>query len=227
MFRAILFDIDGTLINTRGAGVRAFDTTFDKDFGIPDAARHIHFAGRTDRAIVAEVFTANRIARRPANYQRFFAGYLPRLDTELAKRRGQICPGVRAFLRDLRRQSSPPVIGLLTGNLPGGAERKLRRFGLWEEFELGAFGEKFSNRDQVAADALRTLRRHLGRSLRPDQILIIGDTPRDIQCARHIGAQVLAVATGEFTTAQLRRHKPDYCSSTLRDISVKTILEGK
>lgn len=222
MFRAILFDIDGTLINTRGAGVRAFTDTFDQDFGIHNAAHNISFAGRTDRAIVAEIFGAHRIARSAANFRRFFAGYLPRLEAELSKRRGRICPGVRAFLRDLRRQSSPPVIGLLTGNIPGGAELKLRRFQLWDEFELGAYGERYSDRDEIAAAAFRALRRKLGRSLQPQQVLIIGDTPRDIQCARAIGAKVLAVATGEFTTAELQRHKPDYVSVSLRGYSVKS-----
>ena len=225
MFRAILFDIDGTLINTRGAGVRAFIDTFDQDFGIPNAAHNISFAGRTDRSIVAEIFAAHRIARSTLRFQQFYAGYLPRLDQELLKRRGQICPGVRGLLRQLRKHTPPPVIGLLTGNIPGGAERKLRRFDLWNEFEMGAFGERFSERDQIAAHAFRTLRRKLGRTLRPEHVLIIGDTPRDIQCARAIGAKVLAVATGDFTTAQLRNHKPDLVVPTLRQVTMKRLFE--
>ena len=90
---------------------------------------------------------------------------------------------------------------------------------------MGAFGERFSERDQIAAHAFRTLRRKLGRTLRPEHVLIIGDTPRDIQCARAIGAKVLAVATGDFTTAQLRNHKPDLVVRTLRQVTVKSLFE--
>ena len=114
----------------------------------------------------------------------------------------------------------PPAIGLLTGNIRLGAEIKLTHFRLWHYFELGAFGDDHEDRNQLAVIARTQGRRRLNADLRGDQILVVGDTPLDIACARAIEAKVLAVATGRYELEQLKPHQPDWLVPALDQISV-------
>jgi phosphoglycolate phosphatase-like HAD superfamily hydrolase len=117
------------------------------------------------------------------------------------------------------------MLGLLTGNIRLGAEIKLRRYDLWEMFHIGAFADDHEERNHIAAAALQRGRRVLGKHLQPEEIVVIGDTPFDVQCGKFIGAKVLAVATGGATSDELRFHKPDWVVEDLTQISVREIYE--
>jgi phosphoglycolate phosphatase-like HAD superfamily hydrolase len=119
----------------------------------------------------------------------------------------------------LNALARPPLVGLLTGNIRLGAEIKLRHFDLWKEFETGAFADDSEDRNEIAAVARERGSRILGGHLRGDEVLVVGDTPLDIRCARAIGAKVLAVATGGATLEELKRHQPEWAVADLREIN--------
>jgi len=226
MVRLVLFDIDGTLVRTGGAGVKAFAKVFATEFGATDGFERLKFAGRTDVGLVREFFGFHRIAATPEHFKRFFDSYVFWLDHILHETDNQVCPGISQFLQGLQRQPRAPLLGLLTGNIRLGAEIKLRRFGLWEIFQTGAFADDHEDRDQIAAIALERGRQRLNEQLTGSQTLVIGDTPLDIRCGRAIGAQVLAVATGGATLEELRSHRPDWAAEDLRSINLTEVIGG-
>jgi phosphoglycolate phosphatase-like HAD superfamily hydrolase len=223
MVRLILFDIDGTLIRTGGAGVKAFAKVFETEFNASEGFEQMKFAGRTDVSLVREFFGLHNIPATRENFSRFFERYIFWLDHMLRESVGHICAGVPEFLESLRGLSTPPLLGLLTGNIRLGAEIKLRRFGLWDNFQTGAFADDHEERDQIAGIARERGGKILGGQLRDDEVLVIGDTHLDIRCARAIGAKVLAVATGAYTAAELKLHKPDWVVETLSGITAACI----
>ena len=225
VIRLVLLDIDGTLIRTGGAGVKAFARAFATEFNLTDGAERLQFAGRTDTALAREFFLKNGIEPSAENSSRFFDSYVFWLDYFLARTQGRVIPGVRHFLSQLRALPQPPIIGLLTGNIRLGAEIKLRHFNLWEVFQTGAFGDDHEERDQIAAIARQRGSRLLHENLRGDQILVVGDTPHDIRCGKAIEAKVLAVATGVTTLAQLRKHQPDWLVEDLREAPARELCQ--
>ncbi len=223
MIRLVLFDIDGTLIASGGAGVRAFAAAAEHGFQRPGVTRGLTFAGRTDTSLVRELFLGLGIEASPANIAHFLDTYLHWLERFLHELPGRVLPGVHDALATLRALPEPPVLALLTGNIRRGAELKLRRYALWDEFVLGAFADDHEDRNQIAALARRRGIEHLGRELEGSEILVVGDTPHDITCARHIGAPCLAVATGGFSVDQLRAHAPAWSVPDLAQVDLRAI----
>ncbi|MCF7668314.1 MAG: haloacid dehalogenase-like hydrolase [Verrucomicrobia bacterium] len=219
MTELVLFDIDGTLIRTRGAGVNAFECAFKTEFNISDPTDKIHFAGRTDTGIVRDFFNAYGISATPDNFRRFFDCYSFWLDHLLRRSPGGILPGVWSFICELNNLSNPPLIGLLTGNIRLGAEIKLRHFQLWDHFVTGAFGDDHEDRGQLAVIAADRAGRITGESIHGDKILVIGDTPFDIQCAKTIDAKTLAVATGPYSVQELKQYSPTWAVENLAGIT--------
>jgi phosphoglycolate phosphatase-like HAD superfamily hydrolase len=222
--RLVLFDVDGTLIHTRGAGVKAFALALTSEFGVADGTELLKFGGRTDPSLVRELFSLRQIEPSARNFERFFAAYLVWLEKLMQESAGGACPGVPEFCRALATRADPPLLGLLTGNIRRGAHIKLQRFGLWDQFAFGGFGDDHEDRDQIAAIARQRGSERLGRPLTGGEVLVIGDTPLDIRCARAIGAKVLAVATGSFSVAQLQQHHPDWAVENLSKITPGDVM---
>ena len=224
MVRLILFDIDGTLVRTGGAGVRAFAKTFTTEFNAVEGVERLNFAGRTDTSLVREFFSLYQIEPTPRNFERFFERYVFWLDHLLRDSKTEVCPGVWKLIHALERLPQAPLLGLLTGNIRLGAEIKLRHFNLWDAFQTGAFGDDHEERDQIAAVAHQRGSQILGTKLRGDEVVVIGDTPLDIRCARAIGAKALAVATGGAKLDELKQHQPDWALADLRAITAREVV---
>ncbi len=224
MVRLVLFDIDGTLIRTGGAGVRAFAKTFATEFNAADGFERLKFAGRTDTGLVREFFSFNQIPPTPENFRRFFESYVFWLDHLLRESKTEVCQGVWELIHALQALPQAPLLGLLTGNIRLGAEIKLRHVNLWDVFQTGAFAEDHEERNGIAAVARERGSRILGTELRGDEVLVMGDTPKDIRCARAIGAKALAVATGGAELEDLRRHQPDWAIEDLRAVSAREVV---
>jgi phosphoglycolate phosphatase len=217
--RLVLFDIDGTLIQSGGAGEKAFAQVCRIEFGIPNGTSNLHFAGRTDPSIVRDFFTQHGIPPTKENFQRFFDAYVFWLDHMLHQTAGRVLPSVDNWLSELQRRPDPPLIGLLTGNIRLGAQIKLSHYGLWNHFQTGGFADDSENRCEIAAIARDRANQLLDRNLTGDEVLVIGDTPLDINCAQSIGARVLAVATGIYKLDDLRQHNPTWAVESLERIS--------
>ncbi|HWW01631.1 MAG TPA: HAD hydrolase-like protein [Candidatus Acidoferrum sp.] len=224
MVRLVLFDIDGTLARTGGAGVKAFARVFATEFAVIDGFDQLKFAGRTDVNLVRQFFGFHQIPATPRNFERFFERYVFWLDHILRESQTALCPGVLDFISGLHSLPRPPLLGLLTGNIRLGAEIKLRHFNLWEVFQTGAFADDHEDRDQIAVIARQRGCRVLNEDLSDDQVLVVGDTPLDIRCGRAIRAKVLAAATGGATLDELKRHRPDWAVTHLREIEPRMVV---
>ena len=216
--KLLLFDIDGTLLTSGGAGERALRLGFRDRFGIDDDLSQVEIAGRTDSGIVRRMLAAHRLPETPENIAAFFDGYLHHLAREIPRTPGRLLPGILPLL-DALKPRTDIVLALLTGNLARGAEIKLLHYGVWHFFEFGAYADDHHDRDQLGHFAkARALERH-GIDFAPERIFVLGDTPHDITCARAIGAQAIAIATGKFTRAELTTHAPDFLFDNLADVS--------
>jgi phosphoglycolate phosphatase len=211
-----LFDIDGTLISSGGAGRLALEKALSSEFGISRQIENLLLSGRTDRAIVQDLFRLHALEESPANRQRLRDAYLRHLPGCLAAAEGRILPGIAAFLERLRAEDQVAV-GLLTGNIRDGARIKLGHFGLFEHFAFGGFGDNHLDRDDVAREALTAVHERFNGAVRPERIWVVGDTPLDVRCARSIGARAVAVATGWHATEELAAHQPDLLLTDLAD----------
>jgi phosphoglycolate phosphatase-like HAD superfamily hydrolase len=209
MMHVCLFDIDGTLLNTGGAGQAAMEAAMQSEFKANTSVEGIYTVGRTDRAILNDLFAYHGIEHDEITWRRFLDAYLEHLPQYLAKLEGLVLPGIRALLKQLSEREDVAV-GLLTGNYRESARLKLEHYKLFDHFEFGGFGDVHFNRDDVAHDAMREVHRHLNGSVSTERVWVIGDTPADVRCGRAIGANVVAVGTGVFSKKDLEPTPPDY-----------------
>jgi phosphoglycolate phosphatase-like HAD superfamily hydrolase len=216
-----LFDIDGTLIKTGGAGGAALMEAFAETFGVADPAQ-VPFSGRTDRGIAQNLFRVHDVEDTPDNWRLLCDVYLKRLRHYLPLRQGEVLPGVHRLLDQLA-QHADVALGLLTGNAREGARLKLEHYELWHHFSFGGYGDHHVNRDEVAQAALAACRAYVDGDVGAEQIWVVGDTPLDIRCARAIGARVVAVATGWDDRRRLEAARPDLLFDDL--MPTEAILE--
>ena len=197
-----LFDIDGTLVDTGGAGLHALEQATKQFFGAKGPA--LDLAGATDSGLVAGLF--RHFDREPVNGEvsSYYELYLSELEGNLSSGRydGRVLPGAVTLL-NLLADRQDVTVGLLTGNIEDGALAKMRHYGLDHHFAFGAYGCDFADRNKLGPVALQRAAKHAGRAFTPEETLVIGDTPKDIACAAAMGARCLAVATGSFDEAGL------------------------
>jgi phosphoglycolate phosphatase-like HAD superfamily hydrolase len=223
----VLFDIDGTLVHTGGAGLRGMNAAFARLYGWPNALEGVSFAGRTDRSIAHEVY--DRLGRPGVEETEIFRmreAYLEHLGVEMLEpttRPFGVLPGVTTLI-DALEDDDRAIIALLTGNFEGGAAIKLGHFDLWRRFGFGAFGDHHVDRRDLVPVALEAARRAGHPDLAPSDVVVIGDTPLDIDCARAHGARSVGVATGPFTIDALVGAGADLAVAALDDPRVLDAL---
>ncbi len=218
--RLALFDIDGTLLREGIAPKLAFARALRETFDTTGPISGFRFAGMTDPQCVAEIMRMAGIAddviqeRRDQCLER----YVTHLRVEMRNHDGaKLFPGVKEVLGRLHGRDDV-LVGLLTGNVQPGAMLKLDRFKLGEYFRFGAFGDDHEDRCELARIALEKAGRLTGRPVRGDDTTVIGDTPRDVACARAIGARAVIVATGLVSRDELERAKPDIILESFADV---------
>jgi phosphoglycolate phosphatase-like HAD superfamily hydrolase len=216
--KIILFDIDGTLVLTGGAGLRAMSRAFEELFTVSDAFQGIPMFGRTDAGILFDAAATHGIST--PELARFRGVYLAHLATEVGKpgpRKG-IMPGVRPLLDSLANRSDV-YLALLTGNYEEAARVKLEYFDLWRYFRCGAFGDEATDRNILLPKALDRVRECGGPDVGPADVVVVGDTPLDVACAAAAGARSIAVATGSYDVDALRAAGADVVLTDLSDES--------
>lgn len=208
----LLFDIDGTLIRTGGAGKHAMEQALRTAFGVTELRDEVPYSGRTDVAIGRDLLRVHGLAVTAENLAKLSDAYLGHLRPSLHAIGGNVLPGVTELLTRLHGRRR---MGLLTGNVRAGAERKLAHFGLWDYFPFGGFGDVHHDRDDVARAAIAALKAHDPHA--PAEVWVIGDTPLDVKCARAIGAKSVAVATGWHSLDELHATGADLVLADLSD----------
>ena len=215
--RLLLFDIDGTLIHSGGAGIHALILAFKERFGIDDDLHDIEFAGMTDSGIVLSILEKHKIAATHENMSAFLDSYLHFLSLELPRREGKLLPGVLELLERLKTRPHV-VLALLTGNVSRGARLKLEHYGVWHFFEFGAFADDHRDRNELGRFARARAKEKHEQEFDASQIDVIGDTPRDIACGKAFGARTIAVATGRWRRHELANHDPDFVIDDLSNV---------
>ncbi len=221
--KVLLFDIDGTLITTGGVGRRAISGAVEELYGRGDAFMGFTFDGMTDRRIVREGLKAIGHHATEADIAKVLAAYLAHLEREVAEAdpaRYRVHPGMREAIDAAHARGF--AVGLGTGNIRDGARLKLGKVQLFERFTFGGFGDDHEERDKLIRTGAERGAAQLGLALEEAQVIVIGDTPKDIAAAHAIGAKCLAVGTGSWKAHELRQHKADWAFD---DLAVKGALD--
>jgi phosphoglycolate phosphatase-like HAD superfamily hydrolase len=213
--RLILFDIDGTLIDSGGAGVRSLDLAFKKVFSVENGFHGISMAGKTDSQIIQEGLVKHGLSM-DGNMNAVIEAYLFHLKQEIRNDRKHAKPGVHEIL-ELLSPVKDIGLGLLTGNLEQGARIKLDAFNLNKYFPSGAFGSDDEDRNKLLPVAVRRFEELFDEKIAIEECIVIGDTPRDVECAHIYGAICIGVATGPYTFDELVEARADYVVKDLSD----------
>jgi phosphoglycolate phosphatase len=219
MHKLVLFDIDGTLVLTGGAGLRAMTRAFEEIVGYPRALEGIPVAGRTDWVILSDAVRRAGTDLDAGLFGRLRERYIACLREEIelpGHGVKAVMPGVRGLLDRLHGRDDI-WLGLLTGNFVDGARIKLEHFDLWKYFRCGAFGDDASDRNALVPFAVERARRDGLPEIAADQVLVVGDTPHDSACAQAAGAIPIGVATGGYSVDDLRRSGAEVVFDDLAD----------
>lgn len=215
--KLLLWDIDGTLIDSGYAGERSVEAAWREVMGGEVDIREIDYNGRTDRMIGRLIFEHFQLPLDDHKLHHFVEAYLTNLPQELTKATaGRRLHGVLEAL-EAGRKRPDIAMGLLTGNMVRGAQSKLTHYDLWHFFEFGAFADDSHIRDELGPHALRRASERYGADFAPERVFVIGDTPHDVRCARIIGARAVAVATGNVARPDLEAAQPDLLFDDLSD----------
>ena len=213
--KLILFDIDGTLLDSGGAGGRALNAAFLElfDFAVKTAAEPfagISMGGKTDTEIIMEALEKHGI-EADGKMPLFMDSYIRHLKTYIDNPGGRLKPGVKGALNALSLMEGA-ALGLLTGNIEEGARIKLEPFGLNGYFHLGAFGSDNADRNSLLPIAIGRFNKKQSSAVKlsAEDCIVVGDTPRDVECAKLHGAKSVAVATGGYSSAQLLQTEADH-----------------
>jgi len=200
----VLFDIDGTLLHG-GPARGAFETAMVDVFGTAGPIDTWEFSGKTDPQIARELLTEAgfEAAQIDSGLPRLWSRYLDEMAARLPMQPTRTLPGVAELLQELERVGDIGL-GLVTGNLLDGARLKLESVGLQSRFPVGAFGSDREVRNELPGIAVRRAREHWRRDFSPREVVVVGDTPRDVDCGRFFGTRTVAVATGNFDRECLR-----------------------
>jgi phosphoglycolate phosphatase-like HAD superfamily hydrolase len=209
-----LFDIDGTLLLTKGAGREALVRALRSRYAIDDDLKSIPFPGRTDLLITNDIAAKHGIVFEDGQRARFFAAVAAEMRRLMDPPRGALLPGAAELLEAVAAEPAW-VSALLTGNESEMARIKLEAFGISHRFAWGAFGEEGPDRDAIACLAVQ--RAALRHGVAPDRCVVVGDTEHDVACARAAGAKAVAVASGSHTRDRLAACGPDLLLDDLRD----------
>jgi phosphoglycolate phosphatase-like HAD superfamily hydrolase len=216
MKRLILFDIDGTLLSLRGAGKGSFRRGLEEVYGTAGPIDGWDFGGKTDRLLCHELLGAAGLPAHEieAGIDQALTRYLGYLEAALAAHPVHVHPGIVELLEILA--DDPRVtLGILTGNVADGARLKLSAVGLNGYFRLGSYGSDSANRRDLPAVAISRAHALTGTLFAGKEVVIIGDTPHDIDCGKVLSNRTIAVATGTFSTDSLQVHAPDFVFETL------------
>lgn len=216
--RLLLFDIDGTLVSTAGAGMESLKIVIAARYGARDDLAGIEIAGKTDSNIAADILRKYQVDPTSKNVAAFLDEYVAHLARLLPNLHGQILPGIQEILTRMKAKPNR-VLALLTGNVERGAKLKLGRYGLWDFFEFGAFADDHHDRNQLGAFARARAQEKHGHEFDAAQIDVIGDTGHDIACGKVFGARTIAVATGSWPRQKLSTHQPDFLFDDLGNVN--------
>lgn len=209
--KLLLFDIDGTLLLSGGAGLRGMNRAFEQMYGIADILDGITLSGRTDDKIMMDAYAkAGRTFSYP-ELAKFKALYFQFIEQEMQVDgpRKRTMPGVATLLPKLAARENV-FLGLLTGNWEKSGRAKLDHFGLNKYFDFGAFSDDSSDRNELAPIAMKRFTQQYAVDLEADDVYVIGDTPADIHCAKPHGVVSVAVAAAGHSVEDLKPHDPDY-----------------
>lgn len=229
--KLFLFDIDGTLVRTAGAGRASMERSFEELYGIPKGFEGVEMMGRTDPSIFEEALTNHGLKYKEADALTFRDRYFTILEDEIeTKRPGKrICPGIVELL-EVCKTESELALGLLTGNWKRSAMIKLHHFRLDTYFPFGAFGDDSQLREDLVPVAVeRFMKATCGTRISPKDVYVIGDTPLDVACAKPYGVKTVAVATGFHSVDELKPSGPDFLFSDLGNTGdvMASLLDGQ
>lgn len=215
MNKFVLFDIDGTLIDPGGAGRRSVCKAFDQAFSIRDAFAGVTMAGKTDIQIIKEGLSIHGLSSGDGVLASIVSQYIGNLRIEINNKGKHVMPGVVGLLNALKTTDGY-WLGLLTGNIERGARIKLGAFDLNKYFPIGAFGDDNEDRNRLLPIAVEKLRKVENIDINYSDCIVIGDTPKDVQCSKPFGATSIVVSTGPYSYESLLEAGADY---VLRDLS--------
>ena len=216
MYKFILFDIDGTLVSLDGAGSRSLNRAMEELLQVTDGFRGIDFAGKTDLQIIREGLGTLGLTDGDDLMHSLLNRYLVHLRAEVSTGRGHVKKGIRELLPALQNLEGI-YLGLLTGNAETGARLKLEPFGLNRYFPVGAFGSDSEDRNLLLPIAVQRLQEAGSVSVSYEHCVVIGDTPKDVECAHVHGASAVAVATGTYPLKELEKTAAELVTADLSD----------